>query len=101
VDPFQALIGIKTTHFIAGIAGGIVRAFLAGEGWIAAMSSVVVGTLTASYVGPMAIGYLPISMIEKGELAVVFLTGVSGMFVCEGVLKFAKRWSDNPTLPGK
>jgi hypothetical protein len=101
MDPLQALVGIKTTHLLAGIAGGTVRAFLAGGGVVSGISSVVVGALTASYVSPLALEYFPGTVADKSELAVVFLVGLTGMLICEGVTKFVKSWSRNPKLPGQ
>ncbi len=49
MDPVQAVLGIKATHLVAGVAGGTVRALLSGGGWLAAISSVVIGSLTAGY----------------------------------------------------
>lgn len=44
MDPLQGIIGIKLTHLLAGVAGGIVRALLAGGSWLAVISSVVVSS---------------------------------------------------------
>ena len=47
MDPVHTLLGIKSTHLVAGIAGGVVRAFLAGGSCMEAVSAVIVGSLTA------------------------------------------------------
>lgn len=103
MDPLQTLIGIKMTHLLAGIAGGTVRAFLSGEGWLAAFSSVVVGSLTAGYLtAPVYAGsqkYFGIPPDPSTEHAIGFLVGLTAMLICEGVLKSAKLWSKKPTLP--
>lgn len=103
MDPIQGIIGIKATHLLAGVAGGTVRAFLAGGGWLAAISSVIIGSLTAGYlttpVYKIAQSYLPISVETSTEHAVGFLVGLTAMLLCEGVLRAARGWSQNPKLP--
>lgn len=104
MDPLQGLLGIKLTHLAAGVAGGIVRAFLAGSDWAAAIASVVVGSLTAGYLTtPVFAGakaYFPsISGDLSTEHAIGFLVGLTAMLICEGVLRAARGWSKNPTLP--
>lgn len=105
MDPLQTLIGIKLTHLFAGIAGGTVRAFLSGEGWLAAFSSVVVGSLTAGYLtGPVYLGaqrYVSLPPDPSSEHAIGFLVGLTAMLVCEGVLRWVRVWSQNPVIPSK
>ena len=104
MDPLQQLIGIKLTHLLAGIAGGIVRAFLSGDPNVwSAIASVVVGSLTAGYMtSPVYIisqRYFGFVADTSTEHAVGFLVGLTAMMLCEGVLRFAKQWSRNPTMP--
>ena len=104
MDPLQSLIGIKLTHLLAGVAGGIVRALLAGGSWFAAISSVVVGSLTAGYLtAPVYAGaktWFPIVGHDvSSEHAISFLVGLTAMLICEGVLRFIRAWSRNPTIP--
>ena len=104
MDPLQSLIGIKLTHLLAGVAGGVVRAFLAGGSWVAAVASVVVGSLTAGYLtGPVykaAHSWFPaMGQDTTSEHAIGFLVGLTAMLICEGVLKAARGWSKNPRLP--
>ena len=95
MDPVQALLGIKTTHLVAGVAGGAVRALLSGGGWLAAISSVITGSLTAGYlttpVYAAARAYFP---ALTGDIV-----GLTAMLICEGVLRFIRGWSRNPKLP--
>lgn len=105
MDPFQAILGIKGTHLLAGVAGGTVRAFLAGGGWLAAFSSVVIGSLTAGYLtAPVFAGvqaWFPfVENDTSSEHAIGFLVGLTAMLICEGVLRAARGWSKNPKLPG-
>ncbi len=104
MDPVQGLLGIKITHLVAGIAGGVVRAFLSGGGWLAATSSVVVGSLTAGYLTtPVYAGakhYFPsLGADISSEHAISFLVGLTAMMICEGVLRAARGWSRSPTIP--
>lgn len=104
MDPFQAIFGIKLTHFLAGVAGGTVRALLAGGGWFGAVTSVIAGALTASYLTTpafrMARSYLSVPDEPPTEHAVGFLVGLTAMLICEGFIKSARLWSRSPTLPG-
>jgi hypothetical protein len=104
MDPVQGIIGIKLTHLVAGIAGGMVRALLAGGGWLAAMTSVIVGSLTAGYlttpVYATAKSWFPVvGHDSSSEHAISFLVGLTAMLLCEGVLRVARGWSKNPKLP--
>ena len=104
MDPLQTLLGIKTTHLVAGVAGGIVRAFLAGGGWLAAISAVVIGSLTAGYltapVYSAARAWFPLLAGDaSSEHAIGFLVGLTAMLICEGVTKAVRGWSNNPKLP--
>lgn len=104
MDPLQAALGIKLSHLVAGIAGGIVRAFLAGSDFMTAIASVVVGSLTAGYlttpVYKSLIVQFPATTDTSTEHAVGFLVGLTAMLICEGVLRYARTWSKNPKLPG-
>lgn len=103
MDPLQGFLGIKLTHLLAGVAGGTVRAFMSGEGWLAAFSSVVVGSLTAGYLtAPVYAGtqkYFSIPPDPSTEHAIGFLVGLTAMLICEGVLRSARLWSKKPVLP--
>ena len=103
MDPLQAFIGIKSSHLVAGVAGGIVRAFLAGNDFGTAIASVVVGSLTAGYLTSPAYnavtGYFPSTTDSSTEHAVGFLVGLTAMLICEGVLRYVRSWSRNPTIP--
>lgn len=104
MDPVQGFLGIKMTHLIAGVAGGIVRAFLAGGDWTAAVASVVVGSLTAGYLTtPVYAGakaYFPsLGADMSSEHAIGFLVGLTAMLICEGVLRSARLWSKKPNIP--
>lgn len=104
MDPLQGIIGVKLTHLLAGVAGGIVRALLAGGGWMAAMTSVIVGSLTAGYlttpVYNAAKTWIPtVGHDVSSEHATSFLVGLTAMLLCEGVLRATRGWSKNPKFP--
>jgi len=103
MDPLQQLIGIKATHLLAGLAGGTVRALLMGGGWWAATTSVMIGSLTAGYMTAPAFAaataYFGIPPETSTEHAVGFLVGLMAMLLCEGILRMARTWAKNPTLP--
>lgn len=104
MDPVQALLGIKSTHLVAGVAGGIVRSFLTGGDWMTAVGSVVVGSLTAGYLTTPVYGgvkaYFPtLANDVSAEHAIGFLVGLTAMLICEGVLRAARGWSKNPKFP--
>ena len=104
MDPLQALLGIKTTHLVAGVAGGIVRAVLAGGSWMASVSSVVIGSLTAGYLTTPVYAaakawFQLLAGDASSEHAIGFLVGLTAMLICEGVLRFIRGWSRNPKLP--
>lgn len=99
-DPLQAWLGIKSYHLIAGFAGGVVRAFVRpGATKLQAFGSCVVGALTAGYMTPVAVIYLPESASIGGEGATGFVIGLTGMAVAEGLIQLVNRWRNNPTIP--
>lgn len=103
MDPVEAAVGIKLTHLIAGVAGGTVRAFLSGEGFLAAFSSVIVGSLTAGYlttpVFAMVRTYVELPADPSSEHAIGFLVGLTAMLICEGVLRAVRTWAKRPHFP--
>lgn len=103
MDPVQSFLGIKLTHLFAGVAGGTVRAFMSNEGWLAAFSSVVVGSLTAGYLtAPVYAGaqkYFSLPPDPSTEHAIGFLVGLTAMLICEGMLRSVRVWSRKLTLP--
>lgn len=96
------LLGIKLSHLMAGVAGGIVRAFMVGNSFFAAFSSVMTGALTAAYMTvPVASIYTKITgtIVDLNfEHGIAFCTGLTAMLICEGVLRYVRKWSQSPTL---
>lgn len=101
VDPLQTYLGFKTGHFVAGVAGGVVRALLVGGGWLSAITSVLVGSLTSSYLTPTVYAYVQMFPFRTDEYATSFLLGLTAMLLCEGVMYRAKKWRSDPVIPGR
>ncbi len=101
----ETIFGVKITHLVAGVAGGTVRYLLAGGGIMMAVTSVLVGSLTAGYLTTPVyfalIRYFPDWADPSAEHAAGFLVGLTGLLICEGVMRYAKRWTENPTFPPK
>lgn len=85
---FWQQIGVSVPDLIAGFSGGIVNAFVfkRGEPW-AIVGSVVVGALTANYLGPVIGHYTGTS-----GGAAAFVTGLAGMALCQGIVNAARDW---------
>ncbi len=107
-DPVQALIGVKLSHLLAGLAGGVVRALLRpGVTMLGSITAAITGTITAAYLTPLVVyhfgqwGWLP-SLAEQAiqmEHAVGFIVGLTGMTICEGIIGLVQRWRENPQVP--
>jgi ABC-type xylose transport system permease subunit len=83
--------GIKLPDLVAGFAGGVVRAFvLKRSNPLAIVGSVVVGAITAAYLGPPAGRWLG-SWLGTTEGAPAFIVGLCGMALCQRLLEGVKR----------
>jgi len=93
VHGLLADLGIHLNNAVAGFAGGVVNAFVfrRSDPW-SIVGSVVVGTLTAAYLGEPVAGYLG----AKGAAA-GFIVGLGGMAICQGILEALKKW--RPPIP--
>lgn len=81
-------LGIKLPDLVAGFAGGVVNAFVfARTTPVAIIGSVVVGTLTANYLGEPVSKY-----IGTGPGTSAFLVGIGGMAFVQGLVEAMKRW---------
>lgn len=95
-------LGIRKSDLVAGFCGGIVAAFVLkrSDPW-SIVSSVVVGSLTASYLtGPIG----QFTGTSGGTAA--FIVGLAGMAICQGIVEAAKAWRPfnfgnkaNPDVP--
>lgn len=87
-------LGVKLPDLLAGFAGGLVNAFVfkRADPWSVA-GSMVVGALTANYLGEPAARMLGLS---TGPSA--FIVGVAGMAICQGIVAAIQQW--RPSIPG-
>jgi hypothetical protein len=81
-------LGLNAGRLIAGFAGGLVHAFAFKqmEPW-AQIGSVVVGTLTANFLGEAMAHVVP-TWFGNGGAA--FLTGLSAMAICQGLVAMVR-----------
>lgn len=88
-DPgFLAQLGIRLPDMVAGLAGGIVNAFVIRRADpISILGSIIVGALTANYLSGSLANYLGTGPGVGG-----FVVGVAGMAICQGILEAAKSW---------
>ena len=82
-DPdLLATLGIKTSDLIAGLAGGIVNAFVfQRSNPVTIVGSVIVGALTAAYLTEPA---GRITGTTGGATA--FIVGLGAMAICQGII---------------
>ena len=83
-----AEIGIRAQDIVAGLAGGVVNAFVFQRSNPAAIvGSVVVGSLTAAYLTEPASRFFG----TTGG-ATAFLVGLCAMAICQAVVAAASKW---------
>ena len=107
----------KGAAALSGLAGAYIRnLFPPYKPWSQRIPEYVGGALTAVYAGPIAgpvlssaldrvLTILGLSLSESlprqnVESLAGFLCGIIGLTVIEGVFALARRWRDNPQLPG-
>jgi hypothetical protein len=97
--------GVKAASLAAGAAGGGVRALLIRGDFYSSIVAVVTGIFAAAYlttpIYAMLLRYTALPVEQALERSVSFLVGLTGLFLCEGVLLWAKRWASNPSLKNK
>lgn len=102
-DWIETALGIKMAHLAAGAAGGTVRAFVTRGNWVQGVAAVICGSLAAAYltrpIFEIATRTIPIANDQPSEYACSYLVGITAMFIAEGVMKLARRWSRSPTVP--
>lgn len=81
-------IGLQVEDLVAGFSGGVVNAFVfkRSSPW-AIVGSVVVGALTANYLGALVGRSLGLS-----GGAASFVVGLAGMALCQGLVEAASKW---------
>lgn len=81
-------LGVKMPDLIAGLAGGVVNAFVFKRSDpVSIIGSMVVGSLTANYLSE-SIGHY----IGTSGGAGAFIVGLAGMAICQGIVEAAKSW---------
>lgn len=102
-DWLHALVGVKSTHVVAGIIGGLVRGLVArGFSWPQRLGSAIVGAAVAGYgtplAAPLARKWLDLWAYPAGDIegSLGFALGLVGMTVCDAVIRWARRWRDEP-----
>ena len=81
-------LGIKTQDLVAGIAGGIVNAFIfQRSNPVAIIGSVVVGALTAAYLTEPAARF---TGTTGGATA--FIVGLGAMAICQAIVGQITKW---------
>lgn len=87
IDPLID-IGVKTQDLIAGLAGGVVNAFVfQRSNPLAIVGSVVVGALTAAYLTEPA---AKVTGTTGGATA--FIVGLGAMAICQAIIGGISRW---------
>lgn len=104
-DWLHNLIGMRLVDVIFGASGGAVRGLVVKNLSLSQrIASTVVGALTAGSLGPAANalasrwldwGGFPLSAVEIGG-SVIFIVGLVGMTICDGLIRWARRWRDGP-----
>ena len=97
-DILQALIGIKFSTLIAGLLGTITKLFLTGGNWKETFIAVFIGLVSVLYfVHPLVVSNWNVMNIPEGTMG--YLVGMTAMSICTGIIRTAKMWSQNPSVP--
>lgn len=95
MDDFLVKLHLAMADLFAGFAGGLVNAFVLRRSnpW-EIVGSVVVGTLTAGYMGPVFGPFIAqhVFGVTDSSEAVVFVVGLAGMTICQGLVTAIKRF---------
>lgn len=95
MSDFFVDLGIKVQDLIAGLSGGIVNAIVFKRGTPGAVvGSMVVGALTANYLGEYGAKYTGMS-----SGAAAFIVGLCGMVICQAIFAQIAKWKP-PILKG-
>jgi len=88
MSDFMVEIGVRTQDLVAGLAGGIVNAFVFKRSTpVAIVGSVLVGALTAAYLTEPA-GKLT----GTSGGATAFIVGLGAMAICQSIVSQLSKW---------
>lgn len=104
IPPNDSLfLGLKLSHLIAGAVGGLSRSLARPGGSVMRhVTTAIVGTAVAGYGTPIATAltthYFAAAAVSpaSAEGAVGFVLGLTGMSICEALLRWARIWRDGP-----
>lgn len=87
---FLTSIGLNLKIMIAGFAGGLCNALVFRQtDPYTVVASVIVGTLSANYLGPLAFQMVGNWIGEPGS---GFFVGLGGMALCQALVELAKKY---------
>lgn len=93
-------LGLNESTATAGLLGGTVRGLIIQGGWINGIISALVGAITANYMASSIALSPTFNVWNWSEGTIGFIVGMSGMLICEGILKWMRDWSQSQKLPG-
>ena len=81
--------GLHVQDLVGGASGGIVSSFVMGRaGPLAICSSIIVGALTANYLGEPAA-----KIIGTGQGSTTFIVGLGAMVICQKIIDVIQRYN--------
>lgn len=81
-------LGVKTQDLVAGLAGGVVNAFVfQRSNPVAIFGSVIVSALTAAYLTEPAAKFT-----GTNGGATAFIVGLGAMAICQGIVAQITKW---------
>lgn len=90
-------LGIKTQDVVAGLAGGVVNAFVfQRSNPVAIFGSVIVGALTAAYLTDPAAKFT-----GTNGGATAFIVGLGAMAICQGIVGQITKWKTGGSKGGE
>ena len=95
LNDFLSLIGVKAGVILAGFGGAVTRIAVFGTGGASVLNaviSVIGGTITAIYLGPVAPAYLGWDDSARSSAALTFLVGLFGMEICKQIGMAIGHW---------
>ena len=104
--PEWGLFGMKASHIVAGVLGGLIRWIVAPQkSLIRNIGASLVSLITCIYgtpvASPVVTYYFSALFPDQSALdgAVGFVLGVTGYSIISGLIKMAARWGNDPIIP--